>query len=152
MVLEILDPGHELGVAERESEPPTRHAVRLRHREELDPRFAGALGREEARGSAAVEDEVAVGEVVEHPRARALRPVDRFRIDALGHTRGHRVGRVVQVERRGVVRRRRPVGPSVRLERQPGESRTGERDGGEIVGIAGIGKHDRVAALDADLR
>src|SRR6266508_2553541 len=35
VILQRLDPAHELGVADGEAEPPAGHSVRLRHAEEL---------------------------------------------------------------------------------------------------------------------
>src|SRR5581483_9806239 len=60
MVLQVLDARRDLRVPEGEADPPARHAVRLRHREELEAHLARAVDRQEALGAAAVEDALAV--------------------------------------------------------------------------------------------
>ena len=152
VVLEILDPRDELRVPDREAEPPARHPVRLRHGEQLEPDLARAVLREEAGRPAAVEDEVAVGEVVQQPRARVLRPLDRFGEDARRRGGRGRVGRVVEIERGRLRRRRVPVRPAVREQRQRHVRGRGERDGRAVVRVAGIREHERAAALDRHLR
>src|SRR5581483_12092752 len=53
VVLQILDARDDLCVPDREAEAPTRHAVRLRHREELEADLARALDGQEAHRLAA---------------------------------------------------------------------------------------------------
>ena len=136
---------HDLGVADDEAEPPAGHAVGLRQREELDADLLRTRLGEEARRPPPVEDEVAVGEVVQYDRSGALRVGDRLRECPLGHRGRDRVRRVVQIDRRDVVGRSVEVRP--RLDRQRLEPRARQRDGGEVVRIAGVGEEDRRAAL-----
>ena len=85
----LLQPGHardQLGVPEHEAEPPARHPVALREREELDADLPRAGLRQEARRRAAVEDEIAVREVVQDRGAGPLREADRLREHALGRS------------------------------------------------------------------
>ena len=152
MVLQILDPPRDLCVADREPEPPAGHAVRLRHREELEADLPRAVDGEEALRRTPVEDEIAVREVVHHPRAGALCPLDRLLEDTVRNARRERVGRVVQIERSRARRRGVPVRSRVGAERKQLEFCVRERDGGAVVGIARVGEHDRVALLDARLR
>ena len=65
VLLQPRHPRHELLVSEHEAEPPARHAVALREREELDPDLARARLGKKASRRAPVEDEIAVGEVVQ---------------------------------------------------------------------------------------
>ena len=96
-----------------------------------------------ARGSSAaapVEDEVAVREVVQHPGARALAPT----ATASSKTPSGRTPPSGSTESSGTTppsgaRRRRT--PRRAAERDV--PRGGERDGRAVVGIAGIGQHDR---------
>src|SRR5207253_4199174 len=77
------------------------HPVALRHAEELNADLAGALDDEEALRPPALEDEVAVGEVVENDRSGALRPLHGLSEDAGRRSLGGRVSRIVEVQRRG---------------------------------------------------
>ena len=139
MVLEQVDPLDDLRVADDEAEPPARHPVRLRHREELDPDLLRAGRGEEALRRAPVEDEVAVGEVVDDVGAVVARPPgeDAFRRDDGAGVRG-----VVQVERTS--RCARELRPG-RRERPSVASASATR--GEVVRVAGVGEQDGVAAL-----
>ncbi len=118
----LLQPGHprhQLGVPEHEAEPPARHAVALREREELDADLTGAGLGEEALRPAAVVDEIAVGEVVKHDGARLACERDRLCEDTVRGRRRDRVRRVVQVdERRRRAVERIPLGPAGVVERQ----------------------------------
>ena len=89
-------------------------------------------------GLPAVEDEVAVGEVVQHPCLASLGPPNCLLEQTVRHRRCGGVGREVQVHR-------------VRLDVEAGErnvGRAGEGDGGEVVRIPGIGQNDRASTLD----
>ena len=118
----LLQPRHagdQLRVPEHEAEPPAGHAEALREGEELDADLARARLREEAPRAAAVEDEVAVGEVVQDGGSRLLRERDRLGEDAVGRGGRDRVRRVVEVdEGRRRSRERAPLGPAVVVERQ----------------------------------
>ena len=83
VLLQPRHPRHELLVSEHESEPPARHAVALREREELHPDLARARLGEKALRPAAVEDEVAVREVVEDGSVRPVGEGDRLGEDAV---------------------------------------------------------------------
>ena len=137
-----------LGVAEHEAEPPAGHAVALREREHLDADLARAVDGEEALGAAPVEDEVAVGEVVDDRRSGLVRELDRLGEHTGWGRDGGGVRGVVEVDGGDVVPRRTgPVGAAVRGERQRDPLGAGQRDGGVVVGIAGIRQQDPVAAL-----
>ena len=87
VLLQPRHPRHELLVPEHESEPPARHAVALREREELDAHLACAGLGEKALRPAAVEDEIAVREVVEDGSVRPVGEGDRLGEDAVGRRR-----------------------------------------------------------------
>ena len=53
-------------VAAHEAHAPARHAVALGQAEELHPHVFGARDLEEAGGLVVVEDQVGVGEIVDH--------------------------------------------------------------------------------------
>src|SRR5262249_18523416 len=53
-------------VAAYEPEPPARHVVGLRRREELDANFLRAGHLEERRRLVAIEREIRIGEIVDH--------------------------------------------------------------------------------------
>ena len=127
VVVQQLQPPHDLRVADDEAEPPSGHAVGLRHREQLDADLLRARLGEEARRPPPVEDEVAVGEVVQHDGSGALRVCDRLRERPVGYRRRGRVRGVVQVDRRHVAGRRAEVRPW--LDRQRREPCARERDG-----------------------
>ena len=93
VILQHLDARDELCVADREAEPPPRHAVASSTSEQLDADVARAVHREKALRAPAVEDEIAVGEVVQHPRARAVGPRDRLFEHAVGDGMPRRVRR-----------------------------------------------------------
>src|SRR6266511_17640 len=138
MVLQKLDAAHELRVPQRKAETPPGHPVALRHAEQLDADAARTLDGEKALRPPSVEDEVAVREVVQNPCLASLGPPDCFLEETIRHCRRCGVGREIQVHR-------------IRLDVEAGEGHvfgTCERDGGEVVRIAGVGKHDRAPALD----
>src|SRR5207253_1868406 len=89
-----------------EAETPARHPVALRHRKELDPDLAGAGLGEKAARRPAVEDEVAVREVVDDRRAGLVRERDGFGERPVGDARCGRVARIVEEDRGDVVARR----------------------------------------------
>jgi len=86
-----------------------------------------------------VEDKIAVREVMQEPRPTALRPTYSLLEQPIGHSRGSRVGRKVQVHR---------VGAAVETSERH-LPRAGQRDRREVVRIAGIGQDDRSAAFDS---
>jgi hypothetical protein len=138
VVLEQLDAADELRTADCEAQPPAGHPVALGHAEQLDADMARTVDGEEAARFTAVVDEIAVGKVVENPCLASLGPLHRVFEETLRHGRGRWVGGEVEVHRVS------PLG-------EPGEGnvlRSRERDRGEVIGIAGIGQHDRPAALD----
>src|SRR5262249_58545331 len=116
---------------------------RLRHAEELYADLARTFDREEAPGTAPVEEEVGGWEVVQHARARALGPAHCIGEQTVRDARRSRVRRIVEVERgtfgRVEINERRAV-------------RTGERDRGRVVRVARIGQEDRLTAFDRDER
>ncbi len=65
-----------LAVADGEADPPARHVVALRQREELDADVLRARHLQEARRLVAVEDEVGVGEVVHDQQLVLARELD----------------------------------------------------------------------------
>ena len=98
-----IDPRDELRVPDHEAEPPARHAVRSSTSRTARRRPRVPLAsRGSCRGPPAVEDEVAVGEVVDDrpvpPSARRRRPASANKL--LGRDDGARVRREVE-ERRG---------------------------------------------------
>jgi hypothetical protein len=106
VVVEQVDALDDLGVADDEADAPARHPVALRHREHLDAELLRAARREEAPRRAAVEDEVAVGEVV-HDRGVGLAREREGVLERAGRRRDRtRVRRVVEVERGDVLARR----------------------------------------------
>ena len=60
-------------IADAEPDPPAGHRIALRHGEELDRHLARARNLEDAGRWAAVEHQVGVGQVGDHPDVLALR-------------------------------------------------------------------------------
>ena len=148
VLLDEVQPCDDLGVADDEAEPPAGHAVALREREHLDADLARAVLGEEALGSAAVEDQVAVREVVDDRRARLARELDGLGEHAGRSRDGGRVRRVVEVDGGDpLARRAGPVGPAVLAERERDPLGARQRDRRVVVGVAGIGQQDPLAAL-----
>ena len=155
MILQEVDPFDQLGVADDEAQPPSRHAVALGHAVELDADPTGARLGEEARGSPAVEDQVAVREVMDDGRSGARGVLDGV-TERLGR-RAHRtgVGRIVEIDGGDAVPRGAvEVGcPSVSgVERQRNDVGAGKRGARGVVGVARIreqkggpplGRHER---------
>ena len=67
---------HHVGVAAHEAQPPARHVVRLRGREDLHADVLGARHLEERGRAVAIEREVGVGEVVHDHEPVLAREVD----------------------------------------------------------------------------
>ena len=148
MLLDEVQPRDDLRIADDEAEPPAGHAVALREREHLDADLACAVLGEEALGPAAVEDEVGVGEVVHDRRARLVRELDRLGEDAGRSRDGGRVRGIVEVDRGDAFpRRARPVGAAVLAERERDPLGARQCDRRVVVGVAGIGQQDPLAAL-----
>ena len=150
MVGEQVEPGHDLRVADDEPEPPAGHPVRLRHREHLDADLLRARLGEEALRPVPVEDDVAVGEVVDDRGAGLLRVRDRRREGALGHADRARVRGVVQEDAGDVVARRggevgRPA--RVAVERHVAGASRRERGPGRVIRVVRIREDDRRPAL-----
>ena len=114
--------------------------------------LARTVDGQEAARRAPVEDEVAVREVVQQPRARPLRERDRLLEDALRRRHCRGVRRVVEIDRvRAFGSRRVPLRPARGVEREPSLARCRQRHRREVVRIARIRQQDRPAALDGDL-
>ncbi len=69
-----------LRVAQAEAHAPAGHVVALRHREDLDGHFLGAIHLQNAGGFVAVEAQVGVGEIVHHHGAVLRAPAGRSRV------------------------------------------------------------------------
>jgi hypothetical protein len=150
VVVQQVDALDDLRVPEHEAEPPAGHPVRLRHREHLDADLLRAGRGEEALRLAAVEDEVAIGEVVHDRGIGLLRVRDRGLERPIACDDGARVRGVVQVDGCDLVSRRaREVGLPVRtgVERYGLEPSPGERWPGGVVRIPRIRQHNGRAAL-----
>src|SRR4029453_8829003 len=150
VVVEQVDPLDDLRVADDEPDPPARHAVGLGHREHPAPDLLRARSGEEAARGAPVEDEVAVGKVVDDRGAGRLRVGDRLLERAAWPRRGGRGGRVVQVDGGDVLRWRllEVRRPSVSgIERHVGNLRACERRPRRVVRVVRIGQHDRLSLL-----
>ena len=81
-------------------------------------------------------------------RAGLVRELDRLGEDAGRSGDGGGVRRIVEVDRGDpFARRAGPVGAAVPTERERDPLGAGQRDGGVVVGIAGIGQQDPLAAL-----
>ena len=148
VVEQQADAPHELRVADREADPPAGHPVDLRRRPQLDRDVARAVDLEHAARAAPVEGQEAVGEVVEQPGAALVGPRDGGLEGPRRLARRARVGGVVEDhERRALGAQRVEVGLPAGggVERQRHRARAGEGDGGEVVGIAGVGQRDRLA-------
>ena len=150
MVLEQVDPLDDLRVPDDEAEPPPGHPVRLGHREHLDADLLRAVVGEEALRRAAVEDEVAVGEVVDDRRAVPLGPGDRGREDAGRRSDRAGVRREVEVGGARGARRVEVRCPAGRFERQRAELGARERDTRRVVRVARVGQQDPLAMLRED--
>ena len=150
VVGEQVEAGDDLGVADDEPEPPAGHPVGLRHREHLDADLLRARLGEKRLRRAPVEDEVAVGEVVDDRRAGVVRVGDREREGPGRRADRAGVGGVVQEDGGDVLAGRlAEVGPpaGAAVERHvAGLSRRERRPGG-VVGVVGVGQHDRRPAL-----
>src|SRR5262249_41422356 len=115
------------------------------HREHLDTDVFRARGGEEAPRLAAVEDEVAVGEVVHDRRAGLARVSDRVLERAVASGDGARVRRVVQVDGRDLVARGEREGGlpvRTRVERHRLEPGPRKRRAGRVVRVPRIGQYD----------
>ena len=84
-----------LRVSQAEADPPARHAVALRHREDLDADLLGPGNLQQRRRPVSVERDVGVGEVVHEHRAVPVGHLDQVREEVLADAR-----------RRGIVRKR----------------------------------------------
>jgi len=62
----------QLGVAGHKADPPAGHVVALGEREELDRDVLGARHLQDRRRHVAVEHDVRIGEIVDHPDAVLL--------------------------------------------------------------------------------
>src|SRR2546423_15723377 len=100
---------HERRADDRKAEPPAGYAIALRLAEELDAGMARAFGCEEAPRPSSVEDEIAVGEVVQDPGVVRLRPLDGLLEEAFRDRGGGPAPGPVQIHRVG-----RDVGAGVR--------------------------------------
>src|SRR5262249_50740094 len=99
-------------------ETPAGHAVRLGHAKELYADLTRPLAYEKTLGPPPIEHEVAVGEIMQHPRTTACGPLDGVGEDPLWRSYRGRVRRIVQVE-----------GVRWLVETREGNSaRSGERD------------------------
>ena len=148
VVAEQVEPLDDLGVPEDEADAPAGHAVALRHRPQLDPGLLRSRHRQKALGAATVEDEIAVGGVVDDRRAGAVRVGHGRFEDARRGADGARVRGEVE-EERGRGRRLGEVGLPARrrIERDGRQLGPGESDPGGVVGVVGVRQQDRVAAL-----
>ena len=89
-------------VAGAETDAPAGHVVGLAHRRELDADVLGALGRQEAGGLVAVEERLAVGEVVDDLELEVLGQVHDRLEEARIDRHGGRVVRIVQDQQLGL--------------------------------------------------
>jgi hypothetical protein len=153
VIREQFQPCDQLGVPDDEAQPPARHPVGLRHREHLDAHLLRTRLGKEARRAAAVEDQVAVREVVDDDGSRLLGETNGVTEDARRRRDRARIRRVVQVHRGaippvGALEIGRPAGR--RVERQMREPGASQRHARGVVGIPGIREQDRRSTLSGD--
>ena len=159
-VVEVgLDPGQRVdqpGVADGETHAPAGHGVGLGQRGELDRDVAGAVDLEDRGGRIAVEVDLGVGEVGEHPEVVLLREGDQLAVevevadlrggvrregDHDGHGLRHRVGHGA-VERAQVFL---GIEPSVVERGDVAEHAAGDHEAVGVDRVGGVGDEHDVA-------
>ena len=159
-VVEVgLDPGQRVdqaGVADGEAHAPAGHGVGLGERGELDRDVAGAVDLQDRGRRIAVEIDLGIGEVGEHPEVVLLREGDEIAVEIEIADLGRRVGREGDDERHRLRDRvddgalERPqvllgIEAAVVERGDVAQGAAGDHEAVGVDGVAGVGDEHDVA-------